>query len=705
MDTLVIFPVGRHQARFELSVLRGVDLGAVDLPQGSAAVVSDLSGGDGPLRLWPIRDGPRNRKVWEQLKPGTWAVFVQGTSIVAAARVRATADSGALAPVLVPGPSRGGGSLLVSLRDLREVDLPSSRFADQTGVGTVRRQISLHHLEGPLDSLCADLSTEALRESDEEARDGAEAGHRDPGLPVSEPEALFQDEMTPWYRQGLIGRHAALRAARQSLEKGEPGADDSIRRVVRSLAGSKMEVRFPAVGELARQVLAVADVDLLTTTNQLLGALDEETAVRDPDPVRIMVVEDDPVQALLVREVLAGPNRQVFQAGSVELAEEMLAQQDISLIVLDLGMPGADGRDLLTQLRESPRTSGTPIIMLSGKTGAQPKTECLALGADAFYEKSVHPATLASAVSGLLERSAESRYLAHRDALTGLPNRSLFLESAERARLAALRRGDELTLVFVSLDEASRLGEEWGAAARDRVMKLLAATLSYTVRRTDLLTRWGQDDFALLLGGVGPSQAANIVNKILDAVSSVTMPESPEVRITCSIGSATLEPGDGIEDAAARASHRLHVAKRGGGGASVSDQQEVLPTMRQVILIEDDDIVADLVSHRLERAGYRVTRFADGGEAMGAVDKALPTVVIVDTTLPGASGFEILHRLRLKAHFAPVPIMVLTSGNPADASRALELGANDALSKPFDSGEFMARVESLVKGRAGWRLA
>ncbi len=705
MDTLVILPVGRHGARFELSVLCDVDLAGLDLPPGSNAAMSDLSDSHETLRVWGMRDGSRNRRVWEQLTPGTWAVFVRGTSIVAAARVRATAASGSLAPVLWPGPPRGNWSLLVSFRDVRAVDLPTSRLADLAGIGSVPRQVAIRHTEAPLDALWSDLSTEAVSESDDEAGDGADQRQRDPGLPVSEPESLFQDDMTRWYRQGLIGRHAALRAARQALEKGEPGADDSIRRVVRSLAGSKMEVRFPDVGELARRVLAVADVDLLATTNQLLGALDEATAVRDPDPVRIMIVEDDPVQALLVREVLSGPNRQVFQAGSVELAEEMLAQQDISLIVLDLGMPGADGRDLLTRLRESPRTSGTPIIMLSGKTGAQPKTECLAIGADAFYEKSVHPATLASAVSGLLERSAESRYLAHRDALTGLPNRSLFLESAERARLAALRRGDELTLVFVSLDEASRLGEEWGAAARDRAMKLLAATLSYTVRRTDLLTRWGQDDFAVLLGGVGPSQAANIVNKILDAVSAVTVPESPEVRITCSIGSAALEPGDGIEDAAARASHRLHVAKRGGGGASVSDQQEVLPTMRQVVLIEDDDIVAELVSHRLRRAGYRVTRFADGGEAMAAVDKALPTVVIVDTTLPGASGFEILHRLRLNAHFAPVPIMVLTSGNPADAARALELGANDALSKPFDSGEFIARVESLVKGRAGWRLA
>ena len=716
MDTLVIFPVGAHGERFGQTVRRGAaadDLKRVQDPTVGHVLDSLELGAKEYVSFWGCRDGPRNRLLWSGLEAGSRVVFATESRWLATARVAAICESEVLAASLW-GARGKSWSLLVALDDVVPQDEDVTVLLRRLEMDGVPRRVTKRSVED-----WAALHLPSSRPSPESIPTAAAPPSRmeedppsdspseptDPGLPVPEPDLLFEDEMTRWYRQGLMGRYAALRAARQSLEKSEPGARDSILRVVQSLAGSQIEVRFPPVGQVARRVLTAPDVDFLTVTNQLLGVLDETMEVRDPEPVKIMVVEDDPVQALLVREIVSGPNRQVFQAESVEVAEEVMAEQEISLIILDLGMPGADGRDLLTRLRESPRTSGTPILMLSGKSGVQPKTECLALGADGFYDKPVPPATLAAAVSGLLERSAEARYLAHRDALTGLPNKTLFLESAERARLAALRRGDDLTLILLSLDDAAGLSETWGAAARDRVLKLLSTTLKYTVRRTDLMTRWASDEFALLLGGVGPSQADNLVNKILDAVSAITVPETPEVRISCSIGSASLDPGDAVEDAAALAAHRLHVAKRGGGGVSVSEQQEVLLTMRQVVLVEDDDIAADLVVHRLSRAGYRVKRFANGGEALDAMDRTLPTVVIVDTTLPGASGFEILHRLRLNPQFESVPVLILTSGDPAEATRALELGANDALPKPFDSSEFVARIESLVKGRAGWRLA
>ncbi|NNM35289.1 MAG: response regulator, partial [Gemmatimonadetes bacterium] len=711
-----------HMKRFDTSVLEGAsatELRQVQEPAVEAVLAAVAADAEDRFSLWGCRDGPRNRRVWSTLRPGSRVAFISRSRWLATARVTATFESAALGQSLWGGGRGKGWSLIVALEDVTTRDQSASDLAHRLGQERVPRRITAWSvkdaealiLEAP-DSAATPEDQAAVKEaSGRTIQDPVDRGagprarerpqsqtgsEPDPGLPVPDPQLLFDDEMTRWYRQGLMGRFAALRAARQSLDKGEPGARESILRVARALAGPQIEVRFPSVGQLAREVLDAADVEFMTATNQLLGALDETMEVRDPEPVKIMVVEDDPVQALLVREIVSGPNRQVFQADSVEIADEVLAEHEVSLIILDLGMPGADGRDLLTRLRESHRTSGTPILMLSGKTGVQPKTECLALGADGFYDKPVAPATLAAAVAGLLERSAEARYLARRDALTGLPNRSLFLESAERTRLAALRRGDDLTMILLSLDEAADLSERWGAAARDRVFKLLATTLQYTIRRTDLITRWGSNEFALLLAGVGPSQAGNFVNKILDAVSAITVPETPEVRISCSIGSASIEPGDGVEDGAALAAHRLRVAKRGGGGVSVSDQQEVLPTMRQVVLVEDDDIAADLVVHRLERAGYRVKRFGNGGEALESIEGTLPTVVILDTTLPGASGFEILHRLRLNPQFEDVPVFMLTSGDPAEATRALEFGANDALSKPFDSGEFMARVESLV---------
>ncbi|NNF26374.1 MAG: hypothetical protein HKN73_04015, partial [Gemmatimonadetes bacterium] len=358
MDTLVVFPVGAHTKRFDTSVLEGASATELRQTQEPAveAVLAAVAAHAGDLvPLWGCRDGPRNRRAWSSLRPGSRVAFISRSRWLATARVAATFESAALGQSLWGGGRGKGWSLIVALEDVTTRDQSASDLAHRLGQERVPRRITAWSvedaealmLEAPDSAATLEAPAPANEASGRTTKDpvdrGAEpqAGERrqlqtgsepDPGLPVPDPQLLFDDEMTRWYRQGLMGRFAALRAARQSLDKGEPGARESILRVARALAGPQIEVRFPSVGQLAREVLDAADVEFLTATNQLLGALDETMGVRDPDPVKIMVVEDDPVQALLVREIVSGPNRQVFQADSVEIADEVLAEQEISLI-------------------------------------------------------------------------------------------------------------------------------------------------------------------------------------------------------------------------------------------------------------------------------------------------------------------------------------------------------------------------------------
>ncbi len=114
------------------------------------------------------------------------------------------------------------------------------------------------------------------------------------------------------------------------------------------------------------------------------------------------------------------------------------------------------------------------------------------------------------------------------------------------------------------------------------------------------------------------------------------------------------------------------------------------------ILVADDDAdLLDLVAYALAQAGYLVVKAVDGNAALARFEAEAPDLVILDINMPGQTGFEVCAAIRGNS---TVPVMMLTArGEEADLVRALDLGADDYLTKPFSPRTLLARVKALLR--------
>ena len=121
---------------------------------------------------------------------------------------------------------------------------------------------------------------------------------------------------------------------------------------------------------------------------------------------------------------------------------------------------------------------------------------------------------------------------------------------------------------------------------------------------------------------------------------------------------------------------------------------------KHVLLVEDEDNIALALEILITRAGYDLRRVRDGASALEALQSAPPDLVVLDAMIPNGSGVEICQHIREDARLSAVPILMVSAAGPAAERKALALGADAFLLKPFDTRDLTREIARLL-GEAG----
>ncbi len=297
----------------------------------------------------------------------------------------------------------------------------------------------------------------------------------------------------------------------------------------------------------------------------LLVKLDDLTALHNPEPFRVLIVDDEPALARLYAMILNQANMETREVTDPLQVMAPLVDFRPDLILMDVYMPDCNGSEIAAVIRQQEAYVGIPIMFLSSESDTVKQLEAMRLGGDEFLQKPVEPRYL---VSSVLTRATRARVLQNlmiRDSLTGLLNHTKTKEQLgieiERMR----RLGHTISLAMIDIDHFKTVNDTYGHATGDRVLRSLSRLLSQRMRQTDVVGRYGGEEFAVIMVGADAENAQRAIDKVRQAWAQLPhFSNGREFYSTFSAGVCAAPPHKTAASLSESADAALYQAKAAG---------------------------------------------------------------------------------------------------------------------------------------------
>lgn len=292
-------------------------------------------------------------------------------------------------------------------------------------------------------------------------------------------------------------------------------------------------------------------------------------------PYRVLLVEDIQFHIEYISSVLEKVGMQVEAVSNPLEVLEKLEQFNPEIILMDLYMPNCNGIELAKIIRQYPRYLTIPIAYLSVEENIDKQLDALSIGGDDFITKSISEQQLAYAVKNRIVRYRSLCRMLACDGLTGLLNHSKLKESLAQEVARASRQGSVFSYAMIDVDNFKDVNDSYGHAAGDQVLKTLAQLLKGRFRGSDVLGRYGGEEFAVILPNTHKHDAIRILDDLRDDFSLIThVSNNDEFNVTFSCGVASYPEIDTIRALTEAADMALYQAKNSGRNRVCSKPSE-----------------------------------------------------------------------------------------------------------------------------------
>lgn len=290
----------------------------------------------------------------------------------------------------------------------------------------------------------------------------------------------------------------------------------------------------------------------------------------------------------------------------------------------------------------------------------------------------------------------------YKDALTGAYNRRYFEEKIRKSTVSA-------GVAMIDLDDFKLYNDSFGHDTGDVVLITFVNIIKNCTRKTDMLIRYGGDEFLLIMPGIKEENFKNKLLQILEEVHRADVPGHGGLRLSASIG-GVLSNGSVIEDAIGRADKLMYQAKNRKNMVVTEDNlvaNDIKKGMlcdrekiRQLILIVDDSELNRTLLSEMLKDDFRILEASNGRECLDALEQYGMgiSLVLLDINMPVMDGFEVLVQMNRNHWIEDIPVVMISSDDTeSNIKRAYDMGVSDYIRRPFDAQVVFRRVFNTIK--------
>ncbi len=425
--------------------------------------------------------------------------------------------------------------------------------------------------------------------------------------------------------------------------------------------------------------------------------------------MKILLVEDSATIRYAMCNYINAAGHEPIVAESGEEALQILENTPVDMIIMDVEMPGLNGFETTSLIREALGEHWIPIIFVTGKSEDQSLEQGIAAGGDDYLIKPISQVILNAKIQAmeritamrneLSELNRELTILSQRDGLTRLYNRRTFEEKARENWDVSARNKQPMTIVLLDIDHFKFFNDCYGHPAGDDCIRQVAQTLEKCLSRPgDVVARYGGEEFIAMLPNTPEYGARHVAEKIRWAVEALNIKHRASqsgVVVTVSVGAIVVNfTGEtNLDDQIELADKCLYESKqRGRNCATVRE----FNAKSKILFVGECEESFKIVEDNFGQE-YTLINTPQGDECTALAEEYHPNLIMLDTTLPDIKVREVCKELKENPTTSSIPILLMGEGDyDTLKDQAQTLQASAFLQKPLETVPLLAKIKKFM---------